>query len=46
MSCESFPGLDKSVLLDIFSVPTGFKRLCGFVVIDELFGRDASIGLA
>ena len=46
MSCESFPGLDESVLLDIFSGPTGFKRLCGVVVLNELFGRDASIGLA
>lgn len=41
--CESFPGLDESVLLDTFSGPWGFKRLCGVVVLS---GRDESIGLA
>ena len=41
--CESFPGLDESVLLDIFSGPWGFKRLCGVV---ELSGCDEYRGFA
>ena len=44
--CDSFPGLDESVLLDIFSGPWGFKRLCGVVGLDELSGCDESRGFA